>query len=181
MAALEPAYTIFTDEQKRERGWTMELTAKQRQKFLDLLREDSNAGHITALRKVGAKGSKGHLGSLVDEDLREEIAEVRCESLKKAGLGHSDLIAKLAWIVHDDGNSSQLRAIQAAFGLHGIQLGQVDRVELTGPDGGPMEVTNPDVAAAIERFTSLADAAIRAATRSGAPEPPRRALPASTG
>lgn len=39
------------------------------------------------------------------------------------------------------------------------------RVEHTGADGGPMEVTNPDVAAAIERFTA---SVVQLAARPGA-------------
>lgn len=47
-----------------------------------------------------------------------------------------------------------------------------ERVELSGPEGGPMEVTNPDVAAAIDRLTSgIVRLAARAAERNAALNP----------
>lgn len=49
------------------------------------------------------------------------------------------------------------------------------KLELTGADGGPLEVANPDVAAAIDRFTALAARAIREASN-----PDTRELPPVT-
>lgn len=42
------------------------------------------------------------------------------------------------------------------------------RVELTGADGGPLEVTSPDVAAALERFNTNIDRLIARAESGGA-------------
>lgn len=158
-----------------------ELTAEQRDRFLDLVRADPYIGHIAAARKAGVPGTKGQLRKLVagDTDLQAGIAEARADAFAELGLGTAALLKKLASVVDANDNPSQLRAIQYAFALQGVN--PADRVEHTGPDGGPVEVTNPDVAAAIDRFTISIRTLAERAQSSGAiraSHPGAAALPA---
>lgn len=149
----------------RDRGG-LRLTGIQRARFLELIR-DPDVGHVTAARQVGVVGSKGDIRKMVaaDQDLQLDIEQVRADTLKAKGLGVSHLLGKLAKIVNDDGNASQLRAIERAFSLQGIHF--KEQLE----HSGQMEVRIPDVADGLERFTSLTAAAIRAAAREPAEQP----------
>lgn len=134
----------------------LEITPEARAKFIAAVREDPYTGIARAALAAGIPGSTGQRRQLVaqDAEIQYALAEARREVLVAHHLGVHDLFDKLAFVVHDDGNSSQLRAVQTGLAMHGIAVSEVHRVEHTGRDGGPLEVENPDVAAAIDRFSA---------------------------
>lgn len=147
----------------------VQVTDQQRAKLYELIAEDPWRGHIKAARQAGIEGMRGQLTAWLkaDEGFQEFLHTARGDLLDQAGLSVPHLFTKLASVVNDDGHSSQLRAITEALAIRGISGRQ--RVEITGEDGGAVEVTNPDVAAAIERFTSTV---VRLAARGPEELPP---------
>lgn len=131
------------------------LTPEQRQAFLDVLREHTTIGTIRALRQVGIKGSKGQLHALIDEDLEEQAREARGWNIRA--------VEATTWLVaadptHDAWDRANARILKAYGGPQ-----YRDRVE--HEHAGSLEVTNTDVAAAIDRFTGQV---VRLAERSRA-------------
>lgn len=149
------------------------VTPEQRDRALELMRKGGQ-GYVRALRAAGVAGSSGQLRAHLAENhaLRVELEDARLDGLDRYHLDEETLFTALGAIAGKEG-PSQLRAVVYALGLHGIHLGDHSTVEHTGR----LEVDNPDVAAAIERFTSLADAAIRSAARVREDSPARGALP----
>lgn len=65
----------------------VEVTEKQWNQFLDLLRQNPQLGHVTALRQVGVEGTRGQLNAWLNDpehDRDEEIAEAK-------GYSHNDI------------------------------------------------------------------------------------------
>lgn len=156
------------------------LTDEQRDRIVDLIRDDPALGHVRAARMVGVQGSKGAIRQLLaDDDLFQEARlEAWEDTLKAAGLAIRHLLEKLAGIVNDDGNPSQLRAIEKALQLRGLdQLADVVRHE--HQHTGEVEVRNLELADAVDRFTAaVAAATVRQAAGGGAGKSARDALPA---
>lgn len=147
------------------------LTDEQRAAFLALIRDDKTLGNIHALRQAGVPGTRGQLRALIDDDLEAQSREARGWRIRKV----EDTTWKVATDTeHPSWDRANARLLKA-YG--GPQFR--DQTEIV--HAGGMEVTNPDVAAAIDRFTALADAAIRAAARVRAPEPAIDALPGGDG
>lgn len=134
----------------------VEITDRQRKDLVKLLREDPFRPHVAAMRQVGIQGSKGQLRELLrtDEQLSGLLEQARYDYLKTKRLGVDTMLTKLADIAHDKGNPSQLRAVGMALTISGVATSDRQRVEVTGEDGDPVEVTNPDLNAAVDRFTN---------------------------
>lgn len=135
------------------------ITDKQRQKFLKILADDHHQGVILALRAAGVEGSKGQLRRLYETDvsLADEAMNARGWNVNR--------VEGVAWEVaidktHPAWNYANTRLLKA-YG--GPQFRDQTALELTGKDGGPMEV-NTDVSDAVERFTA---AVARLATDDG--------------
>ncbi len=168
-ADLEPAASALTD--------------KQRATLIAKVQADPYCGLVAAARQAGVEGSRGQIRRLLDtdQDFQDALQEARGHLINSvASLKVNHLLAKLGTVVDDDGHASQLRAIQYALGLRGIQV--VERIE--HEHSGGMEVTNPDVAAAIDRFTvtlrrlterAQSSGTVRAAAGDGTELPPGEA------
>lgn len=143
-------------------GWTPELTPELRDKTAAAIQEDRAQGNVAALRAAGAVGSKGHLRKLIeaDDEIQHLIADTRGyspeaienEIVRRAIDGVSEpVFNKDGDHVGDKVVYSDRLLVLLAKARHPSYR---DRVEIGGPNGGPMEVNSPDVAAAIERFTA---------------------------
>lgn len=143
-------------------GWTPALTPELREATAAAIQEDRAQGNVAALRAAGAVGSKGHLRKLIndDDEIQHLIADTRGyspeaienEIVRRAIEGVSEPV------FNKDGEhvgdkvvySDRLLALLAKARHPSYR----DKVEVTGADGGALEVNSPDVAAAIERFTA---------------------------
>lgn len=142
----------------------IELTDEQREAFLAQLRDDNTIGLVRALRNAGVEGTRGQLRQLIssDEQLQDDTRLARGWNLNR--------VEGVAWEValdkeHPSWDRANARVLKAYHPAYRDQ----SRVEHTGLDGGPLEVSNPDVAAALDRFTStVTRLAARAAESSGA-------------
>lgn len=156
------------------------VTDEQRAEMLRIVEQEPNIGHAHALRRAGVAGTKGQLAAYIDQhpELADDInaargKRIRTELLRRAIDGVEEPVytpsGKLAGtrVVYSD----RLLEFAARMYLDEAKALRTGHVEVTGKDGGPMEV-HSDVAAAVDRFTALADAAVRAAAR------PRPELPA---
>ena len=131
----------------------VEITDAQRIKILAACAKDRSLGHARAARAAGVKGSTGQIRAALagDVEFQAGLSEQNQEYLKTIGLGVEQLLKKLAYVVSDDGNSSQLRAIERGLTFHGIHFHERAQVEVTGADGGAIQVE--------DRSASLADVA----------------------
>lgn len=137
------------------------VTAEQRAALVDLLAAEPGIGTVAALRRVGVEGTKGQLRALVkqDDNLAEELHEARGKKLReelmsRAVDGYEDpIIGKDGDIVGYRTVKSD-RLLEFACRMYLPEAKALRGVEVTGRDGGPVEVANPDVAAAIDRFTA---------------------------
>lgn len=146
------------------------LTDTQRGKYLEALREKPTLGNREALRRAGYTGmtptltvSRAAVKALfaADPDLEYDAQIARGKDPVVA----EDVIFQIAR------NPDHVKQFDAAKFIAQHRLPdytQHSEVEVTHTG----EVSNPDVAAAIDRFTSLTAAAIRAATRGAAELPP---------
>jgi hypothetical protein len=132
-----------------------QITDSQREKLLALIKAEPYAGHADLAARAGIHGTTAQRRQFVknDPETQAAIAEARGAALDQAGLNVPHLFVKLARVVNTDDHASQLRAIQYALTLQGVH-GEVARIEVTGADGDPVEVSNTDVAAAVDRFTT---------------------------
>jgi hypothetical protein len=156
------------------------LTPDQRARFLESLRNGEH-GYALALRRAGVPGSKGELKALLadDPELSDDAKDAQRGYLESLGLSPAALLANIAKIATDTTHPQTLKANVYALSWHGIHVtGERTQVEHSGPDGAPMEVNNPDVAAALERFTSQV---VRLAARARADEDPRQLEPGAAG
>lgn len=138
-------------------------------------------GHPSAPRRFaidlgynGSSAMRPHEGfAAVMDAWREE----RDTGLVDWGLEQVQTVGELCAETYSDKDGvTRVKDPQAAIraGETAIRAGGgfTERVEMTGADGGPLEVQNPDVAAAVDRFAALTDAAVRAATREREEPPP---------
>lgn len=140
------------------------LTDVQRRKFLKALADNPALGIRPALRAAGVTGTGRQLRDLYDTDdeLQDQARDARGWNLTT--------VEGVAWEVAKDkdhpswdrANSRILKAYHPQFR---------DRTEMDVTHSG--SVDNPDVATAIDRFTTLAAAAVRAAARDGQDTPPQ--------
>jgi hypothetical protein len=173
------------------------ITRAQRDKALRLIRKHGRAiGDLKALSRAGVLGTRGQLRHLLatDETLKDEIVAargrdpevIRDEIRRRAiegveepvfgslgqNMGSGEIGSKR---VYSD------RLLEMMAKAHLPEYQDSVRHEHTGPAGGPLEVSNPDVAAALDRFTStIARLSERAAESGGdvrEAEPERAALP----
>lgn len=109
------------------------LTDEQRTAVIERIKADPKSGNVAALRAAGVQGTRGQLRALIDDDLAEQIREARGWSLT--------VVEESAWAVAtntehpawDRANARILKAYHPAFR-------DVSRHELTGKDGGPVEL-----------------------------------------
>lgn len=138
------------------------LTDEQRAAFLAAIQADKTIGNTAALRQAGVEGTKGQLRSFIDDDLAEQAREARGWNIRA--------VENVDWEValdkdHPSGDRARSRLLKA-YG------GQQFRDQATVEHTGQLEVSNPDVADAIDRFTAAVAAA---AVRSAAGDPPELA------
>lgn len=114
------------------------LTDEQRATAVQAVKEASEAkqvlGDVAALRQAGVRGSRGQIRKLVDDDLKADFRAARGWSVTAA-------IQALYTVATDISHPSFERAnarLLKAFG--GPEFRDVSRHELTGRDGGPMQL-----------------------------------------
>lgn len=147
------------------------LTDEQRAAVAAFYEANPDGGYKQALAHAGIHATKAAAKAAIvaDDDLPEHIQ--RCLKVDE----HS-LLKRLGAMSADAAHKDSLRATTFALAaLHGYR--EKSETVHTGPDGGPMEVTNPDVAAAIDRLTALTAGALRAAQREGTRELARELEP----
>lgn len=132
------------------------LTPEQRQRFLDAVKANPKAGNIATLRTLelvnpnGYTPTRGQLRRLLeaDEDLEAEAREVRGHVWQK--------VEAVVWEVALDKDHPKwdkaMTLIGAADG--GRRFVPRGRMDVAVEHGGSVDVNNPDVAQAIERFTA---------------------------
>lgn len=137
--------------------WSTEITPAQREKALALIGKTRTLGNVAALRTAGVVGSGAHIRTLVVQSgFYDDAAVAR----------GWDLVAveNSTWLVaqdpeHSHWDRANARVLKAYHPLYREQA----QLEVSGR----MEVSSPDVAAAIERFTSTI---LRLASRGGEDE-----------
>lgn len=156
----------------------VEITDKQRAAILAACQEDRTLGHARAARAAGVEGTTGQIRYALaqDADFQEGLREQNIAYLQTIGLGVDKLLEKLAYVVSDDGNSSQLRAIERGLTFHGIYFHDKQQVEVTGRDGAAIEIedrsaTLADVARVLEAVGALAELS-SGSTRAALPAAP---------
>lgn len=150
----------------------VQVSDEQLAEVLRLVEQEPNIGHALALRRAGVPGTKGQLGAYVDAhpELVDDVnaargKRIRTEILRRAIDGVEEPVytpsGRLAGsrVVYSD----RLLEFAARLYLEEAKQLRTGRVEVTGADGGPMEVQT-DVADAIDRLNALvAAAAVRQA------------------
>lgn len=112
-----------------------ELSAAQRKKFLQLITANKGMGTRHALREAGFKGTLRAFDRLLadDEDLRADYEHARGRDL--------DQVEATAWdVAKDTEHPSWFRANQMVLRAWHPAYRDQSRVELTGADGGPVEM-----------------------------------------
>lgn len=177
------------------------ITRKQREVALRLIRKHGRAiGDLKALRRAGVLGTRGQLRHLlsVDETLTDDIAAargrdpevIRDEIRRRAIEGVEEPVFGSLGQNMGSGEIGTRRVysdrlLEMMAKAHLPEYQDSVRHEVTGPGGGPLEVNSPDVAAALDRFTSnISRLAARAADEPVEPggtvraaDPERAALP----
>jgi hypothetical protein len=155
MSRKEPALTEvppFTDDQRRL--------------IREFYAENPKGGYKRALAHACINATQEAAKAAITGD--DELFEIRETML---GVTSGDALAAVGEILADPTHKDRLRAAEAALKmLHGY--GEKQSLELTGADGGPVEVTSPDVADAAERFIALTAAAVRRTPGLGTDEAP---------
>jgi hypothetical protein len=137
------------------------ITPAQRVAVIATIRENPEIGNVAALRAAGVAGTRGQLAQFVDDDdeLAGDIREAR-------GYGNERIVAEITrraidgWdepVFHDGEIVGSVRKFDGRLltllaKAHVPEFRDVTRHELTGPNGGPVEVQNTDVADALDRF-----------------------------
>lgn len=142
----------------------IDITDEQRTTFLVLLAEDHTKGDVATLREAGVEGSRGQLRRLLDtdDDLKIQAREARGWNINR--------VEGVTWeVAGDKDHPAWIRAVTLILKAYGgPQFRDQTSLELTGKDGGPMEVST-DVSDAVERFTS---AVVRLVERDGQDQAP---------
>jgi len=173
-------------------GNELELAAAELKPLDDTTREaivrriqkyGRDIGDIHAMRDAGVPGTRGTLRRILEADdelqamiavargrdpevIRDEIRRRAIEGAVEpvfgslgAGMGSGEIGAKR---VYSD------RLLEMMAKAHLPEYRDTRHLEVTGANGGPVEVENPDVAAAVDRFTAqIKRLAERAAAESG--------------
>lgn len=144
-------------------GTPAPLTVKQRAKFLAYVRQHTDCSVREAAEHAGVKRLQIRYLKRTDEEfaaeyreargygddkIRDEVRRRAIEGVVEPVFGALGEGGGTGIVGHKRVYSDRLLALMAKAHLPEYR----DRVEHTGLDGGPMEVNNPDVAAAIERF-----------------------------
>lgn len=133
------------------------LTDTERDKLIAIYEANPGTGYKAALKQLGYHGSRADAAALLTQ------TEIVGDILEAQGLGEQHVMHRIAKIAADLEHKDCFRAntwIEDV--IHGRREGHHVDVNHSG------SVDNPDVAAAIERFTSTV---VRLAERGG-PEPP---------
>lgn len=112
------------------------VTAKQREKFLSLLRADKSCGIARALHNAGVAGTTGQLRAYfdADTDLQEDARLARGWNINR--------VEGVAWeVALDKNHQSWDRANARVLKAYHPAYRDSARIEHTGKDGTPMEVT----------------------------------------
>lgn len=111
-----------------------ELTVEQRTQIVTAVKDNPEIGNVTAIRAAGIEGTRGQLRALIDDDLGAELREAR-------GYGDNAIrseIKRRAFAGPDDPASGRL--LLAAAKAYLPEYRDSSRVELTGRNGGPVEL-----------------------------------------
>src|SRR5206468_11397633 len=118
------------------------VTAKQRAKFLALIRADKEIGSVDALRQAGVAGSSGQLRAWLkdDDELQREARQARGWNLNRVEATAWQVATDTEHPSWDRANARILKAYHPAF----RDQTKVD-VEHTGADGGPIQIEKREV------------------------------------
>jgi hypothetical protein len=141
------------------------ITARQRRKALELIKQDPTLGNKPALRLAGVKGTRGQIGAAIDDGFREAALEARGWRLQSVLNALYSVAVDPSHDHWDRGNARFLKA----FG--GWRFRDNVNVEVTGRDGGPVQLEDrsaslDDVARVLEAvgaFANVGGGAARAA------------------
>lgn len=128
-------------------------------------------------RQLGFGGSTSFKIADADRHARvlQEWRDAQREYLVQSGLELTESVAEVSGATFvDEKGTTRIVEPHAALKAADIKIraggGYTEQIEVSGPDGGPMEVLNPDVVAAVDRFAALTASAVRAAARTGTGE-----------
>lgn len=142
------------------------LTDRQRDLVREFYAQNPKGGYKSALAHAGVHVTKAVAKAMIEAD--DDLDDLPYQALR---VDRQTALAAIGDILNDPEHKDRLRAALASLAmLYG--LSEKQSLELTGAEGGPLEVTNPDVAAAVDRFTALADAAVRRTVLDGTDSPP---------
>lgn len=119
------------------------IASDAREAMLELIRQDPDMGDLRAARLAGVPGMRSQIGVAIakDSDLQDEIRQARRDGLTRVGLGTAKAYGAISEMLADSEHKDRLKAAQFALNLNGIVVADKQQVELTGPDGGALEVT----------------------------------------
>lgn len=141
------------------------LTTMQRTTFLSLMGDEPNRSTREALRLAGYTAAAASL-AVTKADVRALFAadpDLYADMRRAQKRNLEPIEGRVYAIALDERNARSLDA--AKFLLERRHPDYIQQAKVEHEHTG--EVNTPDVAAALERFTALADAAIRAAARGG--------------
>ncbi|PHP66715.1 terminase small subunit [Zhengella mangrovi] len=121
----------------------MALTAKQR-RFVDEYLVDLNATQAAIRAGYSAKtaAAVGH-ENLKKPDIAAAVQERQAKAAERAQITVDNVIAGLALEARREGEGTSHAARVSAWAALGKHLGMFkDKVEVSGPDGGPIEVSD---------------------------------------
>lgn len=166
----------MTDELALAAGTPDPLTDEQRTAFLDYVRKHKTCSVREACEQVGVKRKQIRHLKRVDDEFAGDYREAR-------GYANEQIVAEISrraiegWdepVFHNGEIVGEIRKFDGRLltllaKAYVPEFRDVTRLEHTGPGGGPVEVENPDVAAALDRFTTtIGRLAERAAESRGA-------------
>jgi hypothetical protein len=140
-----------------------ELSDEQRAQVIAFFKAHPEKGYKAACNHIGiSRITKAEARRLLHDD-----DEIRRERFANYNLDEQRLLTRTGEIANDPNHKDQFRAIQFAFN---VVHGWIERraEEITGPDGRPLEVTNPDLTAALDRFTTTVNRLSERAQSGGA-------------
>lgn len=124
--------------------WATEITAEQRTRTLELIRQEPTLGTTTALRRAGVAGSKGHLKQLVDDEFENDTQLARGWDIVK--------VEGTVWqVALDPHHPHWERAAGRLLRAYVEAFKDESKLEVSGPNRGPIQIE--------DRSASLADLA----------------------
>lgn len=114
------------------------LSDEKRGKFLDAVKADPKIGNVAALRAAGVDGTKRDLRAMLTDDLVEDAREARGWSLIDVEQTTWDVAKNPDHPAWDRANARVLKAYHPSFQ-------DTARLEVTGADGGPVEIVKREV------------------------------------